>query len=47
MNVFEPLMTHSSPSRTAVVSMFATSEPAFGSVMPRHTIFSPRIVGFR
>ena len=32
MNIFEPLMTYSSPSRTAVVWMPETSEPAFGSV---------------
>ena len=32
MNVFDPLMTHSSPSSTARVFMFAGSEPASGSV---------------
>ena len=32
--VFSPLMIHSSPSRTAVVSMCVASEPWFGSVMP-------------
>ena len=31
MNVFEPLRTYSSPRRTAVVFMRATSEPASGS----------------
>src|SRR5581483_109374 len=34
MNVFEPLMTYSSPSRTAVVFIDATSEPAPGSESP-------------
>ncbi len=32
MNTFEPLMTYSSPLRTAVVFMPDTSEPASGSV---------------
>ena len=32
MNIFEPLMTYSSPRRTAVVWIPETSEPAFGSV---------------
>ena len=32
--VFSPLMTQSSPSRTAVVSMWVASEPCAGSVMP-------------
>ena len=34
-HVFSPLMTHSSPSRTAVVSMHVASEPCSGSVMPK------------
>ena len=34
MNVFEPLRTYSSPSRTAVVFIEATSEPAPGSERP-------------
>ena len=34
MNVFEPLRTYSSPSRTAVVLSDATSEPAPGSERP-------------
>ena len=34
MNVFEPLRTYSSPSRTAVVFSDATSEPAPGSERP-------------
>ncbi len=47
MNIFRPLITQPSPSRTAEVRMAATSEPAPGSVMPRHTIRSPRIAGAR
>jgi hypothetical protein len=35
MNVFEPLRTYSSPSRTAVVFSAATSEPAPGSERPK------------
>src|SRR6185437_4983627 len=34
MNVFDPLRTYSSPSRTAVVFIDATSEPAPGSERP-------------
>ena len=34
MNVFEPLRTYSSPLRTAVVFIRATSEPASGSERP-------------
>ena len=34
MKVFEPLRTYSSPRRTAVVFMRATSEPASGSERP-------------
>ena len=33
--VFSPLMIHSSPSRTAVVSMCVASEPCWGSVIPK------------
>ena len=40
-------MTHSSPSRTALVRMPATSEPAPGSVMPSDEIFLPWIEGTR
>ena len=47
MNVFEPLITYSSPSRFAVVRMPATSEPAPGSVIPSEEIFSPLIPGTR
>ena len=35
MKVFEPLSTYSSPRRTAVVLMRATSDPASGSVSPK------------
>ena len=45
MNVLEPLITYSSPSLTARVLIPATSEPASGSVMPRHRIFLPAIAG--
>ena len=34
MNCFEPLITHSSPSRRAVVRVAPASEPASGSVSP-------------
>ncbi len=32
MNIFEPLRTYSSPRRSAVVRIEATSDPASGSV---------------
>ena len=35
---FAPSITHSSPSRTAVVSMLAGSLPAVGSVSPKQPI---------
>ncbi len=41
MNVLEPLTTHSSPSRTAVVFSAARSEPPLGSVMPIAVRISP------
>ena len=47
MKVLEPLITYSSPSRTARVRMPATSEPAPGSEMPSEEIFSPLIAGTR
>ena len=40
--VFSPLITHSSPSRTAVVSMWVASEPCSGSVMPNAKPLGPR-----
>ncbi len=33
--VFSPLITHASPSRSAWVSMWVASEPCSGSVMPK------------
>ncbi len=41
MKVFEPLSTHWSPSRTAVVLSAARSEPPEGSVMPMAVSSSP------
>lgn len=42
MNAFEPLITHSPPSRTAVVRMPpGTSEPPPGSVRPNAPRISP------
>ena len=41
MNVFEPLSTQSSPSRTAVVLMPCRSEPAAGSLIAIAVISSP------
>jgi len=47
MKVFSPLMTHSSPSRRAVVRMLRASDPAPGSVIAKQLILSPSIVGVR
>jgi hypothetical protein len=47
MKVFSPLMTHSSPSRTADVRMLRASEPAPGSVIAKQLILSPLMVGSR
>jgi hypothetical protein len=41
MNALVPLMTHSSPSRRAVVSVPPASEPAPGSVNPNAPSASP------
>jgi hypothetical protein len=41
MKTFWPLMTKSSPSRTARVRIALRSLPACGSVMPREPIASP------
>ncbi len=41
MKVFEPLSTHSSPSRTAVVRMPRRSLPAPGSVIATAEIVAP------
>ena len=45
MNVFEPLRTYSSPSRTAVVRNAATSEPAPGSDSPNEQRIGDSISG--
>ena len=42
---FSPSMTHSSPSRRAVVSSAIESEPWFGSVSAKAPIFSSRAIG--
>jgi hypothetical protein len=44
---FEPLITYSSPRRTAVVFCAAASLPASGSVRPKQPSFSPRANGTR
>jgi hypothetical protein len=41
VQIFEPLSTHSSPSRTALVSAAATSEPPLGSERSCIQISSP------
>ncbi len=41
MNVFAPLITHSSPSRTAFVVIPWRSEPAPGSVIAIAPIIAP------
>jgi hypothetical protein len=41
MKAFDPLMTHSSPSRTAVVRVPPASEPPPGSVRPKAPIIWP------
>lgn len=41
MNAFEPLITHSSPSRTARVWVPPASEPKPGSVSPKPASASP------
>ncbi len=47
MKVFEPLITHSSPSRVARVRRPATSEPASGSVTAMAATISPATAGRR
>ena len=42
VQIFWPVMTQSSPSRTAVVRSDARSEPASGSEKPWHQMSSPR-----
>ena len=41
MNCFAPLITHSSPSRRAVVRVAPASEPASGSVRPKPASAAP------
>jgi hypothetical protein len=45
--IFEPLTTHSSPSRTARVPRLARSLPASGSLKSWHQISSPASSGNR
>ena len=40
-NHFSPLMTHSSPSRTALVVKISGSAPPCGSVIEKHDTISP------
>ena len=47
MKVFSPVITHSSPSRTALVRIARASEPAPGSVIAKQLRSSPLIVGSR
>ena len=43
MNCFEPLITNSSPCRSAVVRIAAASDPPVGSVSPKDGITVPAI----
>ena len=45
MKIFVPLITYSSPSRTASVSVEARSEPASGPVSSCQVTVSPRKIG--
>src|SRR3989304_5046458 len=47
MNNFVPLITQLLPSGTALVLILAASEPADGSVSPRHPILAPLASGAR
>ncbi len=47
MKILEPLITYSSPSRTAVVRVPEASDPAMDSVSPNAPIFSPVARGIR
>ena len=44
IHIFVPLSTQSSPSRRALVRIDAGSEPASGSVRPKHPIASPAAI---
>ncbi len=47
IHIFEPLITHSSPSSRAVLRVAPASEPACGSVRPKAAIYLPSAAGFR
>ena len=47
VQIFEPLITYSSPSRTARVARLARSLPESGSLNSWHQISSPRKIGSR
>ena len=47
INALDPLITHSSPSRTAVVRIWAASEPDWGSVSAKAHSVSPVAAGAR
>ena len=47
IHIFDPLITHSSPSRTARVRMPATSDPASGSETAIEVTISPAMAGRR
>ncbi len=46
-HILEPVMTHSSPSRSARVETAAASEPASGSERAKAPRYSPRAMGGR
>ncbi len=46
-NHFSPLITHSSPSSSAVVTNWVGSEPPWGSVIEKHDTMSLRSSGWR
>ena len=47
IHIFEPLITHSSPSRTALVRSPATSDPASGSLTAIEHTWVPARAGAR
>ena len=47
MNILLPLITYSSPTRSALVRIDATSDPAPGSVTAIEQTASPRMAGSR
>ena len=44
MNIFEPVSTYSSPSRTARVCRFPASEPVSGSVRAKQPSDAPEVI---